>query len=172
MTSATIISDASFHPPSKSAGWAAWMKADGKESVIYSGAIKVEVLDSTHAELMAIANALAAATRGGYLERKANVLVQSDNVIALALVQIAVPGTPERKHPNGVSTSLSVPKRPTYLKRFQPQMRVVADLVAEFELTLAVRHVRGHTQGGGRQWVNRACDKAAKRARPTRQTER
>jgi ribonuclease HI len=160
--STTIISDASFCGQTGIASYSAWMKCDGKDSILNTGVFKKHLSDSTMAEVRAVANAFAFATSCGYVERGTEVLIQCDNMTALAVVMLAVPSAVDRKHPDGLA--IVKIRKPKTVALFQPAVQVIKTVVAEYGLTVAVRHVRGHKAGGGRQAVNRRVDREARRA--------
>lgn len=162
MISTTIISDASFCGKTGIASYSAWMKCDGKDSILNTGVFKKRLSDSTMAEVRAVANAFVFATKSGYVERGTEVLIQCDNLAALAVVMLAVPSAVDRKHQDGLA--IIKIRKPKTITLFKPAIQVIKAVVIEYDLTVAVRHVRGHKAGGGRQAVNRRVDREARRA--------
>jgi ribonuclease HI len=162
MTSATIFADASYDTRNKAAGWAAWIKADGRASAMASGAFKALPSTSSDAELLAIANAMHQANRLGMIDDGAEILLQSDSVHALSIVLWALPGSTERRHEN--SAAIVRCKNPKLKPDAKKAVEVIRAIVAARGLKVACRHVRGHTDGPGRQYVNRAVDAAARKA--------
>ena len=100
MNSATIFADASYDGRNKAAGWAAWIKADGRASAMASGAFKALPSTSSDAELLALANAMHQANRLGMIDDGAEILLQSNSTYALSIVLWAIPGSTERPHEN------------------------------------------------------------------------
>ncbi len=155
----TIFVDASVCHRTGAAGWGAWARCDGWTSGrIFSGELKARYGNSTEAEAAAIANALHLLSKAGDLEGVAVILVQSDSMQALdSLIRIA--GAVASNHADGVPLPIAGKR-----KRFTPTERIAPVRIRETigDRRLLVRHVRGHREGGARQWVNRACDEAAK----------
>lgn len=71
---ATIITDASFCPKTKAAGWAVWISSDSMKGVKQSGQFKVPPNTNTQAELWAAYNGMVLAYRLG----ARRLLIQSD----------------------------------------------------------------------------------------------
>jgi ribonuclease HI len=170
MTSVTLIADASFDPRTKAAGWAGWAKTAGRDSIIYAGAFKIAPICSAEAELFAIVNVMHIAVAEGLIEHGSEVLVQSDCADALAVIRKIVPSAIDRKHRDGVPVPVRRRKLPS--PQSDRAAATIARLVDEMGLSLAVRHVRGHKEGPGRQWVNRQCDMAARRAMRAQKREK
>jgi ribonuclease HI len=160
VTTATIFADASYDARNKAAGWAAWIKADGRASAMASGAFKALPSTSSDAELLAIANAMHSANRLGMIDQGAEILLQSDSVHALSIVLWAIPGSVERRHANSAAIVRS--KKPKLKDDSRKAVEVIRAIVDARGLKVACRHVRGHTEGAGRQYVNRAVDAAAR----------
>lgn len=149
-----VFADASFDAKTGAAGWGAWVKADGEESVTRGGTLRQTTANSTHAELCAIANALAVASLMGVLD--GHVMIQSDCLEALGAIRKTI-GAADRPAAGGAPAPA---RRRNLPKAFLPVIKVISDQLCG--LTVSVRHVKGHQDGGGRQWVNRACDRLAK----------
>ena len=162
MNSATIFADASYDGRNKAAGWAAWIKADGRASAMASGAFKALPSTSSDAELLALANAMHQANRLGMIDDGAEILLQSNSTYALSIVLWAIPGSTERPHENSAAILRS--KNPKLKDDAKKAVEVIRAIVAARGLKIACRHVRGHTDGAGRQYVNRAVDAAARKA--------
>jgi len=81
---ATVITDASFCPETKVAGWAGWIRIDGHPVPIKRmGKIKGPVNDATEAEVYAALNGIWVAVMSGATQ----VLIQSDCMSVINLVQ-------------------------------------------------------------------------------------
>ena len=170
MTSATIFADASYDGRNKAAGWAGWIKADGRASVMASGAFKAMPSTSSDSELLAVANAIHSANRLGMIDDGAEILLQSDSTYALSILLWAIPRSTERPHEN--SAAIIRCKKPKLKDDAKKAVEVIRAIVAARGLEIACRHVRGHTEGNGRQYVNRAVDAAARKAmRQAKKTE-
>lgn len=133
---ATVITDASFCPRTKAAGWAAWVRVDGrKEPIRRYGAFKNPVSSSLDAEMLAAINGVFIATKEGATE----VLIQTD---CLAVVHMF----------EGVTVQRSIKDAFT---RAKARAGVLGTRIS-------ARHVRGHTSDKApRSWVNRWCDEHA-----------
>jgi hypothetical protein len=80
-------------------------------------------------------------------------------------------GSVERRHPNSAAIVRS--KRPKLKDDAKKAVEVIRAIVAARGLEVGCRHVRGHTEGAGRQYVNRAVDAAAReRMRQAKKTSR
>ena len=159
---ATIMTDASLCGQTGAAGWAAWVKSDTSTvSRTWSGALKVTPNSSAEAELFAIANGLLMAAKSGALDGVAEVMLQSDATNALGWIVRLVPSAAISAHAN--SAPVSIPGvKPT--PNVEAAIAVICKVSDRLGLKLTCRHVRGHTFGDGRQWVNRKCDELAKAA--------
>lgn len=137
MTRATVITDASFCPRSRAAGWAAWIRIDGSSAPIKRyGEFKVPVANPTEAEMLAAVNGLWIAAQHGVTEA----LVQTD---CLTVVHMLTGQTRNRKLKDAFSQALAK--------------------AGVLGLSFSGRHVRGHTdKQDARSYVNRWCDEHAK----------
>lgn len=163
---ATIFADASVHVESGAAGWGAWIKHGSEAGLIIGGPLKEVMRSSTHAELCALANAVHVAAQRELL--RGLVMLQSDSLEALSCLMQQVPGTRDAPAPQG----MKVPgRRKPPMPVWMPCITFVRDLALQHQVRFVVRHVRGHQQGDGRQWVNRQCDRVAKLHRRARQRE-
>jgi ribonuclease HI len=134
--SATVITDASFCPKTRAAGWAAWIAIDGGEKIQKAGTFKTIPEHSTEAEMLAVLCGVWLAAKAG----AASILVQTD---CLAVV-MAIDGTSK-----GSSSKTMYQK--VKAEHF-PSVRIRA------------KHVKGHSgREGVRYWCNDWCDKQAKK---------
>ena len=164
MAMVTIIADASFCPASRAAGWAAWIKADGRDSALISGTFtKIAPASSGEAEFFAVANALFKAVKDGFIGPRDKVMIQSDCVAVLEAMLWGL-DCQESQHPNGCGLRRPRNRPGLAAGAGETALTTIGGIAAPLDLELFVRHVRGHTAGGGRQWVNRACDRAARQA--------
>lgn len=146
-------------PERGSSGWGMWAKGDGRDSITASGRIAVYHPSSDCAELDAIASGLTYLSESGYLLPSDRlVMVQSDNIVALGAVATAL-GAAERRHENGAAIHR---RRKPLLPHHAAAIARNRTVTDAHNLCLTVRHVRGHTNGEGRQWVNRLCDRLAR----------
>jgi ribonuclease HI len=136
---ATVITDASFCAETKASGWAAWIRIDGHPAPIKAyGSFKAPVDSATDAELLAALNGLWLAHRHG----ATSALLQTD---CLAVVE-----------------ACSHPRRQ---KKVREKWLAGLEHCALGGFPVAARHVRGHTRTqDARSYVNRWCDKHAKRS--------
>ncbi len=137
----TIFADASHDPRTHAAGWAAWMKGNGKPAVTVGGRLAGKVERSYDAETFAVVNALYAARARGYFVAGQTVMLQSDCLHALNVIKGYVPGAVESKHPDGLALTSIREKRLKGADRLA--LRAIADLIAETPINIVVRHARG-----------------------------
>lgn len=164
--SCTIIADASFCQTTKASGWGAWMVRSGLQAQSYGGPIKATVSGICDAEILALANALFIAERDQYAQSGSLVLLQSDSLVALGQIMRVVPSCQDKPHPKeGLKVNRAV--RNIIRGDASDGLLFILTTVERLDLKLFVRHVRGHQEGGGRQWVNRRCDELAKRGMRT-----
>ena len=157
-----IFADASWCSQTRAGGWGVWLKTDLLDrAIVKGGPIKVDVPTPNVAELVAIANGLFVAKRLHLLRPLDVVMIQSDCAEALAWIRGRVPTTADNRAVNGLSIDVAHGKLKTR-KRVAAPLQVIAEIAEEFSLRLQVRHVRGHQDGDGRQYVNRLCDQIAK----------
>lgn len=129
---ATVITDASFCPETKSAGWAIWVAHDKGARIKKYGNFKRMPKDSGMAELWAAINGIAYATRAG----AKSILLQTDCTYVVKLLN---------EHPDKIYEALRLVKieeRPT-VKVFH------------------VKGHTNSSWSGAKYWVNRWCDKHA-----------
>ena len=108
-----------------------------------------------------MANALTKADREGLIDDDMEVMLQSDSAVALGILLRLVPGAVNRPHEN--SAALFPPRRSHAWRGLREEAAaVITEIAARRRLAIVIRHVRGHTAGGGRQWVNRQVDAAAR----------
>ena len=137
---ATVITDASFCHKTKAAGWAAWIRIDGrKEPIKQYSSFSKKPQNSQEAEIKAAIN-------GAFLAKKNGadaVLIQSDCMAVVDLVN--------RKT-----------KKPAVIMRWRNWL---AD-AGIADLPMFAKHVKGHTTvKDARSFVNRWCDAKANEAR-------
>lgn len=157
----TMFADASVQPKIRSAGWGCWIKGDGRSAVSAGGHIQEFTRDTSVAELEAILNGLSFAREQGYfLPADSSILIQSDCSPALAALRWLRPGIVVSAHADSAPIH---PRRKQLRLREQSVVDRIFNVTDGAGLTIAVRHVRGHTSGDGRNWVNRHCDKLAKK---------
>lgn len=153
----TIFSDASLCPHSGAAGWGVWIKSSiGTHEA--GGKFKSPPRSIDEAELYAIANAVYRANSIGWF--KSTAMLQSDCMTALAIIKFAVPHVKERPHGAGMHIARRYwrDEVPAYAK---DAVAILTELVKG--KTLLIRHVKAHTRGSGRLWVNNRCDEIAKK---------
>jgi ribonuclease HI len=158
----TIFADASHDRSARVAGWGAWIKADGRQSITGGAAMKAPVMSSGEAELCALANALALARSRGAVARGDVVMLQSDSLNALAIIRGKIDGVADRPAAGGLA--VAAVKKMKLSELHSAAVGVIGEIVATLDVALVTRHVRGHRKGGGRQWVNAEVDRIARRA--------
>lgn len=162
----TMFSDASVLPVVSLSGWGFWIKGDGRDSMYAGGPLQTFDPSSTVAELEAMANGLACAKAAGYFRATdATIMLQCDSADALAILRYLRPALTESRHKD----SHPLPnRRKKPMERQIVAARHVLAVLDECGLVPVLRHVRGHKQGDGRNWVNRLCDGLAKKGAKTR----
>lgn len=158
----TIFADASFCHRTSAAGWGAWAKGDGWDAgSTFGGELKTRCLNAGEAEIAAIANTLITLQRQELLHDE--IMLQSDCLRALQLIRQAVrvkgsvrPVVSNHKRGAPIPASNLIPSP------LEKQALDVINLAVVECQTLLLRHVRGHKNGEGRQWVNRKCDEIAR----------
>ncbi len=149
----TIFADASFCQ-SGAAGWGVWAKRDGWEKgKLFSGAFRQKMPDICTAEISALANGIYAALEDDITI----VMLQSDSVDALRAVKSAVIS---RIKPAPGST---VDVRGEFTPRNEQDRAALEIIKTKLSGKIVeLRHVKGHSRGGGRSWVNHQCDRLAR----------
>jgi ribonuclease HI len=166
----TIFADASHDGTARVAGWGAWIKADGRPSIACGAAMKQAIPSTVEAELCALANALVVARLRGVLAHRDVVMLQSDCLVALAIIRSKIPGVADRPAVGGLAVGEVRKMKLTRLH--SAAVTVISEIVTTFGVTLVTRHVRGHQPGGGRQWVNAEVDRIARDAMRERRSQR
>lgn len=160
----TIFTDASVCAETGAAGWGAWAKGDNAPaSVFMGGAFRQLGYSSNEAELAAITNAIWRLIKDGRMDGIDSVMVQADNQRALVSILKMIPRSLMRPH--GEEKPMSIPSS-AYVPSPHEKMILSAlrELVDDRQLTIYVRHVKGHQgQGKSRKWVNTQCDKLARK---------
>lgn len=160
---ATLFSDASYDHHTKAAGWGAWCKTDDMQfGQTFGGGFTRVIPNASVAELCGIHNALRYALQNYLIVETHNVMIQCDSTDALTLIYSYVPAVGISPHPH-VKRVPIIRSRRRMLDIEQEAIDRIKKLVSTFELRLVLRHVKGHKKGDGRNWVNRECDKIAKR---------
>jgi ribonuclease HI len=157
----TIFADASHDHNARVAGWGAWIKADGRSSITCGAAMKGRVASAIEAELCALANAMTVARLRGVLSERCVVMMQSDCLVALAILRSKIPDVEDRPAPGGLAVDPI--KRMKLTRVHLAAVDVVREIVTALGISIVTRHVRAHQPGGGRQWVNAAVDRIARR---------
>lgn len=166
----TMFADASLNPNTKTSGWGFWIKGDGRESLSAGGPLRNFHSNSCVAELEAIANGLDCASASGYFRPSdVTIMIQSDSLEALGCLLQARPSIVNSKHEAGASVTV---RRRRMNDRHEAAVRHILKIIDRHGLSAAIRHVRGHKGGGGRNWVNRLCDSLANKGRKAAERER
>lgn len=153
----TLFVDASHCPETMAAGWGAWAIQDSwKMGKLFSGRIHQEVLNSSEAEIYGVANAVRyLASR--QMIRTSSIMIQCDNLRALQLIMVAIPHAENRPHKNSANIE-GVPPLPSLAE--SKAIEMLAKDLGHLKFVY-VRHIKGHSAGTGRNWVNRKCDQLA-----------
>jgi ribonuclease HI len=138
----TIISDASYCQDSRAAGYGFWIACErGKRGG--GGAMRTEVECSNAAEAMALVNSLTVAISYQLVQDGDFVLLQTDS-------QAAIDAFEGRRH-----NSMTRGEREA--------VKLLRQLRSEHSLSVAFRHVKGHTNRAEARYVtNNLCDQRAK----------
>lgn len=138
----TVLSDASYCPKHKVAGYGFWI-ACGRGKLGGGGQIIEEVEDTNAAEMMAICNSIWHGVDRKLIEAGDRVLVQTDSLAAIDRLK-------------GQRVVTLTPQQERIIAYYQKAVR-------RLELTVVLRHVKGHTGLPEARYVaNRMCDKRAK----------
>lgn len=151
MSFATLIVDASHDPKVLAGGYGAWIRTEGWERGETFGGAVIGALNSHECELQGIAHALEYVRKNFQFE---TLVLQCDNQRALGLL-LSIPNTRRARVTAGGSSFQSQSYPSPYEKK---ALKVCADS----RFTLWLRHVKGHSEGTGRNWVNEQCDRIAK----------
>lgn len=155
----TVFADASHCHQTLAAGWGAWAKGDGWErGLTFGGPIKAAVANAAEAEMAAMANAVVRLHNNGKLDGIKRVMLQSDCLRVLQLILQAFPRADPSDHKDGAAV-ISTRLLPSPME--SKGLAVICEVLSDCP-TILVRHVRGHQNGDGRQWVNRVCDDIAR----------
>ena len=137
----TILTDASFCPNTKAAGYGGWIASDRGKTMV-GGAFKTSISCSEVAELAAVANVVSKATRLGLILPEDHLLIQVDCLRVI-----------------NVTMGWSEP----YLVGEADIHKYLVGLLSEFS-TYRFKHVKAHTSGyDKRTRSNNHCDLEAKR---------
>lgn len=148
----TVITDASWCPEIKCAGWAVWVVCDGQR-LQNSGAVMPQVASSGDAEFIALVHGLDLALQSFRPQKRTKVLVQSDSIDAL------------RYFENRCKQQKEFAPTARWWVR-QAEIRLAALLASTPERMLyETRHVKGHSNSkqGARFYVNNWADEEAKK---------
>lgn len=137
----TILADASHCPETKRGGYGYWIaSARGKKGG--SGPFKDTVENSTIAEIMAIVNAIHSGITHELIEKKDELLIQSDCESAI----------------------FALLRKRTINSKERHIVDYMTKLIRKFELEVTYLHVRAHTGDGRSRFVaHTACDKLARK---------
>ena len=156
----TIFADASFCDKTKAAGWGAWYRGDGMTSGRYlSGIVPALCTGSHDAEFWGIALALAKVKEALAGQKPRVIVLQCDNVHALAWVKSFLPNA----MPVGVHHETHEITNPP--RKVPLAMKPAIDLLRGFdqECKIWLKHVKAHERGASaRSHVNERCDKNAR----------
>lgn len=137
----TIITDASWCPKTKVAGYSGWIACE-RGKIRFTGTLKSEVDSSNIAELMGLCNVVQRAGQEGYIKRGDELLLQTDCMNTLHVFN------GHREKPNA-QEKLAI--------------NFLYGLASTLNLKIKCKHVKGHTSiNDARSITNRLCDKAAK----------
>lgn len=161
--SVTMFADASVSSKTKCSGWGFWIIGDGRDSMYAGGPLKGFSKNTSVAELEAIANGISCASAAQYFRvGDRSILIQCDNIEALGCLIAARSSIEHDAH----EESAAVNKRKRRMcDRQKAAVDHILKIADQHRLSITVRHIRGHTDGSGRNWVNQLCDSLAKKGR-------
>lgn len=137
----SLFTDASFCPDTQVGGWGCWIKSDRRQFTTGSP-FRNLVTGANAAEMRALANGLRAALQFGIAEKGDKIIAQVDNMHVVGLM-------------SGRNYKMKGDEREAKEK--------IERLVRDNDLTLEVRHVKGHaTSRGGRNRANGVADRIAR----------
>lgn len=156
----TIFCDASVQHKTGEAGWGCWAKKTGWQSgVTFGGKFRSPVFRSWDAEILALANAVAILAKKGDLDGCSSICLQCDNLRSLSIINREILGARALKK-KGEGCRIP-PIRAKLTDSEQSAVKTIKAIVDAYSLVVLLRHVRGHREGPGRNWVNRKCDEIA-----------
>lgn len=139
----TILSDASYCPENKVAGYGFWI-ASQRGKLGGGGVIVDDVEDTNAAEMMAICNAIWHGYSNRLIEKGDELLIQTDSLAAI-----------DRLDSRRVVTMTN--QQEAIVQYFQKTVR-------RMELNVTLRHVKAHTgRQEARYTANRMCDIRARK---------
>lgn len=148
----TVITDASWCPETKCAGWAAWVVCDGQR-LQNSGGVMPQVASSGDAEFIALVHGLNLALQSFRPQKRTKILLQSDSLDAL------------RHFENRIKQqSTLAPIAQWWVRQAQIRLDQLSDSTVE-RMLYETRHVKGHSNSkqGARFYVNNWADEEAKK---------
>ncbi len=157
----TVFVDASVCMQTKVGGWGCWAVKNGT-SITFGNAFKELISDSSDAEVCAVVNALYGLRNRNWFSVTPYVNVQLDSHHALGFLVYAVDAE-YYYNPKGGSVMRGSYYPNKGSERAKASVILLRELQKEHGLRFRVTHVKGHSGGGGRQWVNRKVDKLAKK---------
>lgn len=159
----TLFTDASFCHRTKAMGWGAWAIHDSWDrGRLLSGSTQGHVTNSGEAELGAILWAIEAYIHKGWWPSD-TVMLQSDSHRALYVLYHLLNNAKVSNHKDSIPFAKG--RMDSSSASFTPFEREAALFIHKKTSGRQVwlRHVKGHKDGPGRQWVNRVCDSLARR---------
>lgn len=160
MSMLTLFVDASHCPNTRAAGWGAWAIRDGwPKGIVMGGRFKLRMERSHIAEMCGMANAVIRLYNDGHLNGITQIMLQSDCMMALELMNHHCPDAEVRNHQNGAIIRNTSRKGSATERK---AVNAIREVLGELKIKPLLRHVRGHKTGDGRQGVNELCDKIAK----------
>jgi ribonuclease HI len=146
----SLFTDASRCGQTGASGYGYWAKSKRKRTY-GGGALRAPTLSANHAELQAICNGLHCCIRDGVAEPYDTVLIQTDNMHSVQLLSSAF-------KPRVAAEKLV--------------LKAIWALATGHNITIQVRHVKGHVQrGGARHFVNGTADRIARKAMLSKRKE-
>ena len=154
-----LFVDASHCNKTKAAGWGAWaIRDDWERSDVFGAGIPVAVPDINDAETYGIAMALQTLDKRGDAKGITNFSIQCDNVHALGVLYHGLAHSRVTHHNASKAVITRIDAQSTLQRE---AVRIVREIVGR--RPVFIKHVKGHSSGSGRAWVNSKCDELAGR---------
>lgn len=145
----SLFTDAGYDSKLRLGSWGFWAKRSSRERSVWGGGrLRPPVPGPAEAEAMAVANALASLTQQGFIEPQTHILIQTDNLYVVRML----------------NQDLN-PHTKTF-KKLSPYTEYIVDLAKTTKFSFNARHVKGHVskkKGASRHAVNNICDDICRR---------
>ena len=154
----TIFADASIYNDKRVAGWGGWARGDDRQPILLGGSAPWHK-NSGVVEAHALSGMIHALRANGYFsDGDVSVLLQSDSLQALGVLNLALPNSWASARGTGSHIGRAANVAPAFIEPVRAIQAALAPCAVVY-----LRHVKGHKGGGtARSWANEQCDKRAK----------